>query len=216
MDIRTILVPVDFSTCSFSVAGQAGELAAKLGARVVILHVTELPPGLSADARVDVAGEQRVAAAYLSADARARLDRFTHAVRALGVDAESLVEIGPIVPTVVAVADRMSVDLVVMGTHGRTGLARLMLGSVAEGVLHRVHAPVMLVRREPRPECGRQSCAWCAEGGTQRGRRAHRRREHGLRARRVNVSLRSPLRPAGDPAGTSPPDPRPAARSVRR
>ena len=59
----------------------------------------------------------------------------------------------------------MYASLIVIGTHGRTGLARLVLGSIAEGVAQAARVPVMLVRREVRPECARGSCEWCVREG---------------------------------------------------
>lgn len=163
--IRTILVPVDFSTCSLLVTRQAAGLAAQLGARLVLLHVAELPAGLSPDARVRPDGVPQAASDLVVDDSRALLVRFADAGREAGIGVDEVVELGPVVPTILAVADRVGADLIVMGTHGRQGLARLVLGSIAEGVTHRAHVPVMLIRREARPECGRASCEWCPESG---------------------------------------------------
>lgn len=165
MNIRTILVPVDFSTCSLLVTRQAAGLAAKLGARVVVLHVAELPPHVSPDAHVSPEGVDRTAGAYVLEDTRARLAPFLEAGRALGAEVDVDVRLGPVVPTILAATEAAGADLVVMGTHGRTGLARAVLGSVAEGVAHQAHVPVMLVRRESRPECKRASCEWCPHDG---------------------------------------------------
>ncbi|MDP2316398.1 MAG: universal stress protein [Pseudomonadota bacterium] len=165
MNIRTILVPVDFSTCSLLVTRQAAALAARLGARLVVLHVSELPADLAADAHVRPDGVAQTAADYLTADAREQLASFAGAAREVGATADIEVKVGSVVPTILAAADALAADLIVIGTHGRTGLARIVLGSVAEGVAHRAHVPVMLVRRESRPECARQSCEWCPHEG---------------------------------------------------
>lgn len=165
MNIHTILVPVDFSTCSMLVTRQAAGLAARLGAGLVLMHVAELPPGLSPETRVEVDGELRVAADYLIADTAARLAPFAEAARALGATATVEARSGPVVPTILEAADALRADLILLGTHGRTGLARALLGSVAEGVARHAHVPVMLVRRESHPECARESCAWCPHEG---------------------------------------------------
>ncbi|MEZ4240736.1 MAG: universal stress protein, partial [Myxococcota bacterium] len=95
-----------------------------------------------------------------------KLARFALAARRAGApEVDVAVEVGPVVDGVLAAAEELGADLIVMGTHGRTGLARMVLGSVAEGVVHRAHVPVMLVRREPSAACGRASCEWCAEDG---------------------------------------------------
>lgn len=161
MNIQTILVPVDFSTCSMLVTRQAAGLAAKLGARVVVLHVATLPESLDAGAHVAPEGVDRTAGDYLVTDSLERLKPFVETAQELGAPAEASVRLGPVVPTILAAADADRADLILLGTHGRTGLARVVLGSVAEGVAHKAHVPVMLVRRESRPECARESCEWC-------------------------------------------------------
>lgn len=165
MNIRTILVPVDFTSCSLRVTQQAAQFAARLGARVVVLHVAELPVGLPPDARVEPEGVPRSAADYVVADARTRLAGFEAEARAMGAGVEIDVRVGPVVQTILAAAEATHADLVVMGTHGRTGAVRFVLGSVAEGVARRAHMPVMLLRRESRPDCKRESCEWCPLDG---------------------------------------------------
>ncbi|MDP2314290.1 MAG: universal stress protein [Pseudomonadota bacterium] len=165
MNIQTILVPVDFSTCSLLVVRQAAGLATKLGARLVVLHVAELPADLHASTAIRPDGVERTAADYVVTDTRERLASFATAARELGAPVEIDVRLGSVVPTILAAADDLHADLIVIGTHGRTGLARIVLGSVAEGVAHKAHVPVMLVRRESRPECARQSCEWCPHEG---------------------------------------------------
>ena len=165
MNIRTILVPVDFSTCSMLVTRQAAGLAKQLDARLHILHVTELPAGVSKDTHVTPEGRDRTAADYLVADSLKRLESFAATARAEGIEATTQVEVGPVVPSILAATEAAGAELIVIGTHGRTGFARIVLGSVAESVAHKAHVPVMLVRRETRPECARASCEWCPHSG---------------------------------------------------
>ncbi len=165
MDIRTILLPVDFSTCSMLVAAQAGAFASRLGARVVVLNVAELPPGVAATVHVNHDGKDTEVGAYLLDDTLERLAPFADAVRSAGAEAATASRIGPVAPTVVAAAEELGADLIIMGTHGRTGLARMVLGSVAEGVSRAARVPVMLLRRETRPECASASCDWCPHDG---------------------------------------------------
>lgn len=165
MNVRNILVPVDFSTCSMLVTRQAAGLAAQLGARVVVLHVAALPEGVSAGAKLQGASGEQRADDFLVEDTTARLVPYAEAARAAGVEAVVDVAIGPVVPTILARADAQQADMIIIGTHGRTGLARAVLGSVAEAVSHQAHVPVLLVRRETRPECNRASCAWCPHDG---------------------------------------------------
>jgi nucleotide-binding universal stress UspA family protein len=73
------------------------------------------------------------------------------ALRESGFDAQSEVESGSPAPAIVAFADAWKADLVVMGSHGRTGVARLLLGSVARNVLHHASCSVLVVRRHADP-----------------------------------------------------------------
>ncbi|MEZ4316194.1 MAG: universal stress protein [Myxococcota bacterium] len=165
MDIQTILVPVDFSVCSLGVVRQATALAGKLGARIELVHVGDLPPGITPDTRIVADGHREAAGAVLSRDALARMAPFEAVARGEGVPVGSREVFGPIASTLLQAVDDAGADLVVMGTHGRSGLARIVLGSVAEAVVHGATVPVMLIRRQPRPECGRDDCDWCAHGG---------------------------------------------------
>lgn len=165
MNIRTILVPIDFSASSMDVTHQAASLAARLGARLVVLHVVELPAGVSPDTRVRPEGVDRTASDYLCQDAHQRLAPFADAAREHGIEAEARARLGPVVTTILRASHELAADLIVIGTRGRTGLARLVMGSVAEGVARHSHVPVLLVRREAHPDCARADCAWCTPDG---------------------------------------------------
>lgn len=168
MNIRQILVPIDYSTCSMLVTRRAASLAAKLGARVTLLHVAELPPGVGPRTHLHPGGADVTAEAALEQDARGNLAPFVAICADEGVEATPEVRVGAVVPAILQVAQETPADLVVLGTHGRTGLARVMLGSVAEEVVRQAHVPVMLIRREPRPECNRERCDWCGAEGRSR------------------------------------------------
>lgn len=162
MDVQSVLVPVDFSTCSMLVTRRAAALARQLGAHLTILHVAELPEGLPPDRLIRPDGVAVRADQYVEATTAARMAPYVAAALEQGVQAQAEVHAGPVVETILAAAARA--DLVVIGTHGRTGLARALLGSVAEEVARQSQTPVLLVRREVRPECHKASCQWCAEG----------------------------------------------------
>jgi nucleotide-binding universal stress UspA family protein len=147
-DLNRILVPWDFSDASENALSWALKLSSASGATVVVLHV-----GPSTTAFMspfpDLAGFQmeawQAARGRREEQAMTRLDE---ALESRGqrdlmelhyVEAEPVVAIGEAV-------DEESIDLVVMGTHGREGVARAMLGSVAESVTRHVDVPVLLVK----------------------------------------------------------------------
>jgi nucleotide-binding universal stress UspA family protein len=100
---------------------------------------------LDRDAAVDVLDEHRVIAAEAAAT-----------LRAAGFEARPEIRSGPPGPTIVAFAAEGDADLVIMGSHGRTGVARLLLGSVARHVLHHSSCSVLVVRQHPDPVRGKR------------------------------------------------------------
>lgn len=164
MKISKILVPIDFASCSMLLVGEAAELAVSTGATMTLLHVSELPAGLAPDAVIRPEGAAVGAQSYLLADAERRMRPFVGVAEARGAKVDARVRIGAVVPQILAEAEADGADLVVISTHGRSGLARTLLGSVAEQVVRAAHVPVMLVRRQVRPECGHSSCSWCQDG----------------------------------------------------
>ena len=135
---QRILVPVDFSRTSADVLAFAKGYAADAGAQIVLLHVVE---PLHVDWKMDTTELQR--------------ERQVHSARLLGelvvrefgagkVAAE--IRTGAPVEAITSVARQTKVDLIVIGTHGRTGLKRVLLGSVAERVVRHAPCPVLVVR----------------------------------------------------------------------
>jgi universal stress protein A len=147
-DIRTILVPVDFSEASRSALAYASDFAQALGARLDLLHVWEIPPYIPPEAMVGVPGQT---AQTLSRTAQAHAEHQMHVLaseaRAAGAPIDQTrLEAGDPARTIVEIAGSGSYDLIVIGTHGRTGLGHLLMGSVAEKVLRRSSCPVLSVR----------------------------------------------------------------------
>jgi nucleotide-binding universal stress UspA family protein len=139
MTPRRILVPLDGSPLAESALADAVDIAVRHGATLVLLraaYATALPAVDPVDAQVSVVRE---AEAYL-ADIAAR-------ARAAGVkDVETSVWYAAATDAIVEAARMRDVDLIVMSTHGRTGLTRLMLGSVAESVLRSTNTPILMLR----------------------------------------------------------------------
>lgn len=146
MQIGTILYATDFSDASVAAARYAAELASKLGARVIVFHAFEpIVPG-------DVYGAVEVGQinSELRRFARSRTDELVKWFEEQRVAARGVVADGYAARTIVASADGVA-DLIVMGTHGRGALSRLLLGSVAERVVRTATCPVLTVHEPSAP-----------------------------------------------------------------
>ena len=149
--IKRILVPVDFSTCSRLALERASVLAESLEATIDLLHVWQPPPIVAPEAMIGTSTENPGLVQVARQQAEIAMNEFVKRARDSGARIEATrVEPGDPARTIVDEADRGNYDLIAMGTHGRTGLAHLLLGSVAEKVVRRASRPVMTVR-EPRP-----------------------------------------------------------------
>ena len=148
MNLHKILVPVDFSECSRAAFLFAVELARPLHAKLMVLHVWDVPflwPSVG-DVPVAVPDEPPMTVGELvKRRATEELERFLAANAPKGVEVHGRLEMGDPV-TVVCEMARDHHDLVVMGTHGRTGLSRVLAGSVAENIVRRCEKPVLTVR----------------------------------------------------------------------
>jgi nucleotide-binding universal stress UspA family protein len=136
--IHTILHPTDFSDRSEFAFRLGCALARDYGARLVLLHVAHPPVVVYAEGVVPPVPD----------DYMERLEEDLHRLQAPGpsVHVEHQLLEGDPVAEILAVAEKTSADLIVMGTHGRTGLGRLLMGSVAEQVVRKAPCPVLTVR----------------------------------------------------------------------
>ncbi|MCO4768984.1 MAG: universal stress protein [Deltaproteobacteria bacterium] len=160
--IDTVLVPIDFSDCAASVVQRASQLAAQVHARVVLMHAVDTPVGLSPDAIIeDDEGAPVRAGDHMRGAAESRMPDYLALARSEGVEATSTVAPGKPAEAILATADALSADLIVMGTHGRQGLKRMLIGSVAEAVVRRADAPVMTLRSQRVDSCEASSCGTC-------------------------------------------------------
>ena len=145
---KTILVPVDFSDTSERALDYAVDLAKQLGAAVVVMHAYELPvygfPDGAFVATVEMATRIMNGA---QAGLQAELDKH----KGSGVEMRTVLRQGTPVDEVHSVADEVKADLIVVGTHGRRGLARALLGSVAENVIRTSARPVLAIRGGDKP-----------------------------------------------------------------
>jgi nucleotide-binding universal stress UspA family protein len=139
-----ILVPVDFSSASTAALATATRLARDLGAGLVLLHVTVEAPLYS---EPPFSG-RRIRDVYRGAAewARRRLDELSRRARVAGLDVRTDVRAGVPHREIVARANAVRAGLIVMGTHGRGGVERSLLGSVADRVVRTAPCPVLTVR----------------------------------------------------------------------
>lgn len=143
-----VLVATDLSDPSLPALAAGVQEAARLGARVTFLHCVE-GPQLGADPGGPVLGGTAMAPPMELLDVmrRAAEDELARAVERVGGGGECVIEIGPPSTIIVRTAEELGCELVVVGTTGRTGLRRMLLGSVAEAVVHRAGCSVLVVRK---------------------------------------------------------------------
>jgi nucleotide-binding universal stress UspA family protein len=152
-DIQQILVPVDFSAPSEGALDYAAKFATILGASVDVLHVWEVP-GFVPPMSMVIEGMSLLD--WAQKNAQEGLDRVVRAAATRGVAIRSArAEPGRPASIIPEVAKTGGYDLIVLGTHGRTGLSRMLLGSVAENVVRHAHCPVLTVRPAPAVEKAR-------------------------------------------------------------
>jgi len=146
MIVQHVLVPIDFSATADRALAYAIALAQQLQARLTLLHVLDMTPVTMDEMTAGMT------ATYLEAqetEAQRLLQASRERVQRAGLQGESLLVQGPPPQTILDTAGEQGVDLIIMGTHGRTGLARVLLGSVAEHVVRQGPCPVLVVRRAP-------------------------------------------------------------------
>jgi nucleotide-binding universal stress UspA family protein len=141
--IRKILVPTDFSPASDEAIDVALSIAKLASAEILLQHVYQLPTYAFPDGVVvatpDVMGD-------ILSSIKRHMDAAEGRVRAAGVKVSKVTDEGAAWSEIVRRAEKEKYDLIVMGTHGRAGLAHLFLGSVAERVIRKAPCPVVTVR----------------------------------------------------------------------
>ncbi len=138
MSTKKILFPTDFSIAADAGLPEATTLARERGATLIILHVQE-PPAAYAEGGLYYGLPEATSEAVMS---------MLHQVVPSGNDVacEHQLVMGEPASEIVRVARKENVDMIVMGTHGRSGLSRLILGSVAESVMRHAPCPVLTYR----------------------------------------------------------------------
>jgi nucleotide-binding universal stress UspA family protein len=140
---KNILVPVDFSECSEHALDYAVALAAKLDAKVHLLNAIGIPafgvPELGVALTASVIDD-------LVKGNQSALDKLADPRRKLASIGEVMLRTGDARDVILKAAEEVHADLIVMGTHGRRGVSRALLGSVAENVVRTAPCPVLAIR----------------------------------------------------------------------
>jgi universal stress protein A len=138
---KTILCPVDFDENSLAALEKAIEIARHLGSKIILIYILplilalgEVPPPVAL-----YEDQKKDAEAKLADIAKQKLGRLKH---------EEHVYTGDIIASILEAQAKHQPDLLVMATHGRRGLSRMFLGSVAEAVVRKATCPVLTIREE--------------------------------------------------------------------
>ena len=141
--MKNILVPIDFAPVGKEVLALASDIARAFNAKLWLVHVAapdpefvgyHAGPSYVREQRADVLRHEHTDLQTMSAGLTSR-----------GLTAEALLVQGPTTDTLLDEADRIKADLIVMGSHGRGGLFKALVGSVSEQVLKQSRVPVLIV-----------------------------------------------------------------------
>ena len=146
MEIRTILLPTDFSECGNYALSYAASLARTFGATIICINVIE--PIVPTVGYSGMTGPLPIAdiAEQLEDSAERELPKLAECEECAGLAVEELVVHGDAASEIVRVAKERQVDLIVIASHGRTGLGRIIFGSTAESVVRHASCPVLVVK----------------------------------------------------------------------
>ena len=148
LTFRRILVPIDFSEHSKKTIACAIRLASRDDAMVQLLHVFKISDYVVTPfaRRKQHTDQDKSQVDEAEQGARESLAAFEQHVLSRGVKVESYIRVGYPFDEIVAMADHFNVDLIVIGSHGCSGIARLLVGSTAERVVEHAPCPVLVVK----------------------------------------------------------------------
>jgi nucleotide-binding universal stress UspA family protein len=141
-EVKKVLFPVDFFESSNKVLPVVKSMAEKLGAQIELIHVVRGPE--------DFTGYEMGGAWYSSYEGELlkggekAMERFVEE-KLPGLDVKTTIAVGDVVEKILEHAEKSGADMIIIGTHGRKGLERIMFGSVAAGVVKGAHCPVLTV-----------------------------------------------------------------------
>ena len=148
MNWKTILVPHDFSSSANHAAAIARDEAKAHGSKLLLLHVIQLPSQFQADAAIvpEGTGAPISLREFAVKQAEAHLEDLSARLAKDGVTAQTFLRIGNPVDEILTFVVENGVDLIVMGTHGRSGVAKMLAGSVTERIVRAADVPVLTTR----------------------------------------------------------------------
>ena len=146
--LKKILVPTDFSPCSQKALQYALPFAEEFGAQILLVHVVE--PVFVPENLMMAAPELPELGASLVTEARDRLSRVSQQTVPAAIRVETVVRVGQPYREIIETARTEDADLIVIATHGYTGLKHVFLGSTAERVVRHSPCPVLTVRESER------------------------------------------------------------------
>ena len=146
MSFQNILVPVDDSPISYAAVEHALSLAKLSNATVTLLSVVAVDPFVGVDF-YQVAPAITEYFMQAEAHAKTQLHDIAQSFIRDGISVNTKIHHGAASESIIFVADEIGADLIIMGSHGRKGMKRLILGSVARTVLSESHIPVLIVKQ---------------------------------------------------------------------
>ena len=146
MEIRRILVPTDFSECGNYALSHAASLARMFKASIICLNVIEpIVPAVGYSGMTEPLPIADITD-QLEDSAERELPKLAECDECVGLEVEELVVHGEAASEIVRVATERDADLIVISSHGRTGLGRILFGSTAEAVVRHATCPVLVVK----------------------------------------------------------------------
>ena len=170
MTIRRILVPVDFSSPSLQALEYAIEFQRQHKAELIVLHAVEPIYFAAMDGVYGAGFDASIVYREMERAAREQLASLSAKLRKRRIDVRVLHTVGPASQVIVDAAKKLAADLIIMSTHGRTGLAHVFMGSVAERVVRSAPCPVLTTH--PRPARQRRPGRVAAKAPRAASRRA--------------------------------------------
>ncbi len=146
LQLRTILLPTDFSGCANYAVAYAAAIARAAKARIICIYVLEpMVPAVGYTGLADPLPLADISEQLEDSDER-ELPQVVHCEELQGLEVEELITHGDAAAEIVRVAAEREADLIVISSHGRTGFGRMIFGSTAEAVVRHARCPVLVVK----------------------------------------------------------------------